>query len=464
MVEQIRTLAAFLIVVLGVSAAALDTSVNIAFPSIIKAFGLEVHTIRWVVISYMLAFGGLMLVFGRLGDIFGHRRVFQTGLLVSTTAFTASALAPSFGWLLFGRVLQGVGLALVVSCGPALSTSLYAEQERTRILGIYGALFAIGNTVGLLVGGALVELWGWSAVFSFRIPLMFAALALSWLLPDDRLSGSMSTFDARGAILLAITLNSILLVLTSLQWNISTSAQLGLAISAMVAFWILVRHLQKAGEPIIPLTFFRDPIFSIFQLLSIVINAAAFAVLLFVPLYLVLIIRMPALWAGMLLAVSALGTIIGSLIGTRLCAVLGNGRTALLGMFACAIGLGAIGWWPGNPRLAQVVTILFLQGVGLGLFQISYNDLVTSTLPLKQRGVAGSLIMVTRTIGIVGGASGLSALFRYFRSTPSLANASASDAFLGAFQSTFTSVSLAVLFTLTLCFLRPRIWLHRLAV
>jgi MFS family permease len=171
------------VVTLGAALAALDTSVNIAFPSITRAFRLEVSAIQWVVITYMLAYGGLMLAFGRLGDLFGYRSIFRVGLIVSSLAFVFCALAPSFGWLLFGRVLQGIGLALVLSCAAALATQLYDESERTRVLGLYGALFAIGSALGPVLGGLLVEQGGWSAVFWFRAPLALAALALSWLLP-----------------------------------------------------------------------------------------------------------------------------------------------------------------------------------------------------------------------------------------------------------------------------------------
>jgi MFS family permease len=124
--------AGLLVVGLGTLAAPLDTSVNIAFPSITSAFALEVQDIRWVVIAYVLTYSSLMLVFGKLGDLWGYARIFRLGLLVSAVGFVGCGLAPTYGLLLIGRMLQGVGIALVLSCGPALATSLYGESERVR--------------------------------------------------------------------------------------------------------------------------------------------------------------------------------------------------------------------------------------------------------------------------------------------------------------------------------------------
>src|SRR4029453_13706581 len=178
-----RSKLGLLVVGLGTIAAPLDTAVNIAFPSITHAFALDVEDIRWVVIAYVLTYASLMLIFGKLGDLLGYRHIFQLGLLVSAAGFAACALAPTYGLLLLGRVAQGIGIALTLSCGPALATSLFEERERTRVLGTYAATAAGGPALGPLVGGLLVERWGWSAVYWFRVPLVLIALELSSVIP-----------------------------------------------------------------------------------------------------------------------------------------------------------------------------------------------------------------------------------------------------------------------------------------
>src|SRR5215472_7845508 len=164
---------------LGTAVVPLDTAVNIAFPAITQGFDLATPDIQWVVICYVLTYTALTLALGRVGDIYGHALVFRTGLLWSTAALALCALAPAYPALLASRFLQGIGAALVLSCGAALATSFAGEERRSRMLGIYTTMFAAGMTLGPLLGGALVQAWGWPAVFAFRVPVAAAALLLS---------------------------------------------------------------------------------------------------------------------------------------------------------------------------------------------------------------------------------------------------------------------------------------------
>src|SRR5690348_11019858 len=141
---------------LGISVVPLDTTVNIAFPDITGSFGLPIAMIQWVVICYVLTHAGLMLAFGRVGDIWSHGLVFRAGLAWSVAAFVLCAAAPSFGWLLFFRFLQGVSAGLIISCAPAIVTSLYPEARRSHALGIFTLMFALSSALGPLIGGTLV--------------------------------------------------------------------------------------------------------------------------------------------------------------------------------------------------------------------------------------------------------------------------------------------------------------------
>ena len=168
---------------LGTSVVPLDTAVNIAFPTITAGFALPIQMIQWVVICYVLTYSSLMLAFGRVGDIFSHGRVFRIGLLWSGAAFLLCAVAPSYNWLLFCRFLQGIGASLIVSCAPALVLELFPEERRSRAVGAFALIYAVGSAAGPLVGGALVAQWGWPAVFWFRAPIALTALLLLEGLP-----------------------------------------------------------------------------------------------------------------------------------------------------------------------------------------------------------------------------------------------------------------------------------------
>ena len=168
---------------LGAALPPLDIAVNVAFPAISAAFALETQAIRWVVAAYVLTYASLMLAFGRLGDVVGYRRVFRAGLLLAAGAFVLCALAPDYGWLLAARTVQGVAAALLLSCAPALATSLYDESRRTWVLGAFASMSAGAAVVGPLVGGASIALLGWAGVFWFRAPLALVALALLPFVP-----------------------------------------------------------------------------------------------------------------------------------------------------------------------------------------------------------------------------------------------------------------------------------------
>ena len=163
---------------LGTAATQLDTSVNIAFPAITRGFDLSIGDIQWVVICYVLTYASLLLAMGRIGDTVGHAVVFRIGLIWSTVALLLVGWSPSFGAMLLFRCLQGIGAALVLSCGAALVTSLYGEERRSQALGIYTMMLSVGLMLGPLLGGALTAAWNWPAVFWFRIPIAVVALLL----------------------------------------------------------------------------------------------------------------------------------------------------------------------------------------------------------------------------------------------------------------------------------------------
>src|SRR6202020_2390375 len=151
------------VVGLGTLVVPFDSSVNVAFPHIIRGFDLAIPAIQWVVIAYTLTYAALTLVFGRVGDMLGYRRIFQMGNVSGAVAFVLCAAAPGYGRLLGALVLQGVGAALALSCSPALATSLYPEDQRPRVLGLYTMMFGLGSVLGTILAGELVQHFGWRA-------------------------------------------------------------------------------------------------------------------------------------------------------------------------------------------------------------------------------------------------------------------------------------------------------------
>jgi len=420
-----------LIVGLGTLVVPLDSAVNIGFPAIVEHFGLAIPMIQWVVIAYVLTQTSLMLSFGRIGDMLGYRCVFLFGTGLSTAAFAACSLAPTFTALLVARVAQGVGAGLILSCGPALATSLFPEAMRTRVLAHYMMMFGIGWALGPSVFGMLVERFGWSAVFSFRAPIALAAFLLAWTLPRPA-RGQLEPFDAAGGALLALALSCLLLALNRLRPpGPGTVLFAAIAVAGFVLFY---RQERRFIRPIIDFDYFRDADFAAVNVMSALINLSAFSIMLLAPFYLGRIPGLSLPEAGLVLAVSPFGTVLAAPVAGRLAT---GKRPRLIALLGCALsgaGLFGISLCGGTPDIPILALSMAIQGFGLGLFQVAYLDIVTAVIPAHDRGVAGALGMATRTVGTVTGATVLMLVFQSLRGSGVLPE---DETFPGAFQATF---------------------------
>ena len=433
-------------IALGTLIVPLDSAVNVAFPAIAAAFGLAVPEIQWVVICYVLTYGSLMLAVGRLGDIFGHARVFRFGLAWSALAYLLLTVVPGFEALLACRVLQGIGAALVLGCGPALATTLFPEAMRARALAAYAATLAAGSTIGPLVGGVLVEAFGWQSVYWFRAPIALMALLLSWRLPAAPRAGPREPFDAPGAMLLVATVATLLLGFNRAPSPVAIAVAL-LALACGIGF---VWRSRRAPRPIIDLALFRRPGFAALNLSNTVLGFAGFSVLLLVPFYLARIAGLSAVLLGLVLATGPAGGMVGAWLGGP--AVLRFGARAVLvaGAVITSAGLLAIAPWGVGTPVAMLVAALALQGVGVGLFTLAYTDSVTAAMRREDRGVAGSLTMLTRTFGVVAAASLLTLVFGATEAALLAGGRPATDAFLTAFFRAFLLAGILPLLVLPL--------------
>ena len=396
-----------LIVSLGVAVGPLDSAVNIAFPAITVAFGIAVTTIQWVVICYVLTYASLLLGCGRLGDVIGHKRVLLFGLVWNAISFYLCGWAPTFGWFLFFRSMQGIGTALVLSCAPALVTLAFPEAERGQVLGVYTMLTAVAATLGPLLGGQLVALWGWSAVFYFRVPiaLLAAVLTVFWV-RQPVVVASGQRFDSVGAATLTAAIAGLLLALNQgnrLGWSALPTLLVGGSAGGCLGFCIW--HELRCAEPVLDLRLFRHVAFAIANMAHVLVNSAGFTVMLLVPYYLLNSYHASAFVGGVLLAMSPLGTMITSPLGGRLVSRFAANDLGLCGLGLAIAGLWGISQWQAHSATALVAGMLVLQGCGMGLFHIANMDFVMGVIPRRQQGVAGSLTMLTRTVGVVAGAT-----------------------------------------------------------
>ena len=449
---------------LGASIAPFDFAVNIAFPAITQAFSLQTASIRWVAVSYVLTYGSLMLGFGALGDRIGYRRVFRAGLMLAAIAFAACALAPTYGWLLAARVAQGIAVALTLSCAPAMATLLFDESRRTWALSTYTAMAAIAGVLAPIAGGLMVAMIDWPGVYWFRVPIALLALAgVSQLGRDEPLRSTRSAqpFDTGGSALLAASMALLLLAPALLGTRVEGLpdwAPWPIALAGVVAMTAFIRRQRRTDRPFMPSEVTRNTNFWLINLAAVVVQFASFAVPLITPYFLVRVAGWGTPAVGALMAVWAIGSLAGSSSASGLINRLGAPRTAFIAMLGIIAGLGAIACWQSSPSIALMAGSLLVHGAGLGLFQVAYTDIVIAALPINARGVAGSLTMVTRTIGLVIGASLWIALLQSIQMSAQTGAATPTAAFMSAFTTVFVAAAVSAGTFLAASALRAGLW------
>jgi EmrB/QacA subfamily drug resistance transporter len=431
----IASLSAFLV--------SLDSAVNIAFPAITVTFSLEVTSIQWVVVGYVLTHASLLLGCGRLADLAGHGRLLSCGLVTSALAFAGCGFAPSFGWLVAARVGQGIGAALVSGTAPALVTLAVAAEARGRALGIFQMSMAAGYALGPLIGGLLVDSFGWRGVFLFRV---VPALLLAWLalsrLPALRRHGESRQFDLLGAVTLAGAVAGFLLTFSrgrAMGWASLDVILLPLVSASCFVAFVMIE--SRVSTPVVNLSLFRQRPFIIANLLTVLANCARFAIGLLVPYYVIDVLRYPATTGGTLMLSAALMTALAAPLAGRLSDRVGTAGLSSLGLALEGIGLWMISRLDAHADYLPVAVALGVVGTGLGIFEAPNMSFVMGAMPRNQQGVAGSIANMMRTLGIVFGATGASLLFDQRRQTystqPALYPLSTIEGFVPAFQDVF---------------------------
>jgi MFS family permease len=351
---------AVFVIGLGVSLVPLDFSVNVAFPAITNAFSLPTQSIRWIPFSYVLTYGLLVIGFGALGDRLGHLRIFRAGLVLAIFALSMCALAPNYHLLIAARILQGISAAILLSCAPAIVTFLFAESKRTKALSIYGSMTAVAGVIAPLIGGFVIAWVDWPGVFWFRVPIA----------------------------ILSLLLLQILIIKEKIP---APDRSLRISASDQPTFQLMFQKFKK------------DHRFIGVNALSAVIQFSSFSLPLLIPYYLTNIERWEIEKIGFLLSTWALGTLVGSWSVDQLTRKLSTHFIAYIGAWLSAISLLIIALWSTHANLDIIYLAVIIQGFGLGLFQVAYSDFVIKSLPLKARGIAGGVTVMTRTVGVAIG-------------------------------------------------------------
>lgn len=403
------------VICLGSSIAPLDFAVNIAFPAMTKAFALGTQEIRWVAICYMLTYGGLMLLFGSIGDRIGHLKVFRVGLMLGLIAFLLCACSPTFAVLLIGRVLQGIAIALTLSCAPALVLKLFPDYQRTWALSMYGAYFALAAAFAPVIGGVVTQLLGWPGVYWFRIPIVLLAWVCLRFVQFPPVK-NLRTYSTR----------------------------------ADYAAWRVLAQVVH-----------HNPNFVWINISSIIVQWTVFAIPLMVPYYLIQMAGWTSSQCGLILGVWASGTVAGSFLAQKITTKFSFNRAAYISGWVGTIGLASIALWSTHVSILSMVASLLVCGFGLGVYQVAYADMVVLALPKTSRGVAGSLTQVTRTLGVIAGAFVWLWVFEFVTDQSEVVRSLPSQAFVSGYRAMFLAAAGLSAAYLILTSFKSGLWFDR---
>ncbi|HEX7220966.1 MAG TPA: MFS transporter [Burkholderiales bacterium] len=383
----------------------LDTTVvNVALPSIQSSLGFSAAALVWVVNAYMVTYGGLLLLGGRLGDLYGRRRLFLLGTVVFTFASLACGLAGSQGMLVSARAIQGAGGAVVSAIALSLIMSLFSEPgERARAMGVFGFVCAGGGSVGVLAGGVLTSLLSWHWVFLINLPIGAAVYAFCLkLLPDDRPEQS-GTLDVAGA--LTVTASSMLTIygIVNGQWWLVIA---GVALLA-VFLWIE----SRVSHPLMPLRLFRLRSVSTANALGVLWAAAMFAWFFISALYMQHVLGYDPMQIGLaFLPANVIMAIFSIWLSAKLVMRFGLRTPIVGGMALAAGGLGLFAMAPnGGAFLPHVLPGMLLLGLGCGMALNPVMLAAMSDVAPEESGLASGVV---NTSFMMGGAIGLAALAR----------------------------------------------------
>jgi EmrB/QacA subfamily drug resistance transporter len=388
------------------------TIVNVALPSIRADLGFSQASLAWVVNAYLLTFGGFLLLGGRLGDLFGHRRLFLIGISVFTAASLACGLATSQTFLIAARAVQGFGGAIVSVVVLSLIMIMFTEPaERAKAMGVVGFVLSGGGTAGVLLGGILTDLLSWHWIFLVNIPVGVAVFVLSvYLCPTVQAPSQERQLDLGGAI--TVTASLMLAVYAIVKGNEVgwTSAQtLGILGAALALLFVFLAIEARHPAPLMPLGLFRHRNLSVANVVGILMAAAMFAMFFFSALYLQLVLDYSPLEVGLAFLPSTLVWGASSLfLSDRLVMRFGI-KPPLVGGLAFFIGgllLFARASVDGSFTMDVLVPML-LFGLGGG---ITFNPLLLAAMGDVEPSDAGLASGIVNTAFMMGGALGLAVL------------------------------------------------------
>jgi EmrB/QacA subfamily drug resistance transporter len=404
---------ALLVLCLGVLMIVLDTTiVNVALPSIRADLGFSETSLVWVVNAYMLTFGGFLLLGGRLGDLYGQRRLFLAGIALFTVASLACGLANTQGLLVTARAVQGLGGAVVSAVALSLIMNLFTEPgERAKAMGVYGFVCASGGSIGVLLGGLLTGTLGWHWIFLVNLPIGVAVhLLCVALIADDHGAAGAGRLDVAGAA--TITTSLMLAVYAVVDGNVAgwASTQTMVLFGSAAALFITFISIEaRVAAPLMPLGLFRLRNVAVANVAGVLWAAAMFAWFFISALYMQRVLGYTPLQVGLgFLPANIVMALLSLGLSAKIVTRFGLRGPMAFGLLLAAMGLALFARAPVNGVFViDVLPGMLLLGLGAG---VALNPMLLAAMSDVSERDSGLASGVVNTAFMMGGALGLAVL------------------------------------------------------
>jgi EmrB/QacA subfamily drug resistance transporter len=402
----------------------LDASVvNVAMPSIGADLGLSQAGLAWLVNAYVLAFGGFLLLGGRMADLLGRRRMFVAGFTLFAVASFAGGLAESGGVLVAARALQGLGAAILSPAALSLVMTTFAEgAERNKALGVWGAVAAGGGAAGSLLGGVITQSLGWEWVLWINTPIGIVAAALAPLVLADSRATAAHGFDALGAI--TVTGGLVALVYGVIEDPVAL-----IAAAVLLAAFVVVE--TRASHPLVPFSLFRERSVTGATVTGVLMGGALIGLFFFATLYLQLVLGYGPLQAGLSFLPLALTIGASAGLASNLATRFGPKPVLVAGLVTQAAGL----YWfshvsADGSYLGDVLVPSLVVALGMGLAFVPLTIAAMTGVGADASGLASGVMSTAQQIGQAVGLAALTGVASTTASTPQALTSSFEDAFL----------------------------------
>src|SRR5689334_21532885 len=389
-----------------------NTVTNVALPSIQRTFDASLSSLEWTINAYTLSLAVLLVTGGRLGDIFGRRRMFLAGVVIFGAASATIGFAPHEGWLVASRAIQGVGAALMMPGTLSIITQTFPPEERGKAIGTWAGVSAIALAIGPLVGGWLTEDVSWRAIFLLNVPVDVVAVAVTlFATQESRDETASRRVDVPGIVTLTLGLTALVLALVEGNaWGWGSARIVALLVVSVVSLAGFVAIERRSPVPVVDFRFFASRSFIGANLVAFAVTFSMFAMFFFIALYLQNILGYSPLEAGVRFLPTTFIVIVAGPLAGRLSDRIGPRPLMVAGLIAIAISLGWLSRIRVDTSFGFLLPAFMLMGVGMGLVMSPMSTAAMNAVDRSKAGVASGTLSMVRMVGGTFGVAALGAL------------------------------------------------------